>query len=58
VQVIKEMSGMPGGPVLKEYATAHINFLSEKLQATEFKSHPIFDFKKGLSQVVKAYLQL
>jgi nucleoside-diphosphate-sugar epimerase len=44
------------GPVLTEYATAHTNFSSEKLQQTGFEfRYPTY--QEGLSQVVKAWLQ-
>ncbi len=45
------------GPVLTEYATAHTNFSSNKLQGTGFKfRYPTY--KEGLPQVVKAWLDL
>jgi len=44
------------GPVLTEYATAHTNFSSEKLQKTGFEfRYPTY--KEGLAQVVSAWLQ-
>ncbi len=43
------------GPVLTEYATAHTNFSSGKLQETGFKfRYPTY--KEGLPQVVRAWL--
>ncbi|GAA3400223.1 NAD-dependent epimerase/dehydratase family protein [Paenibacillus hodogayensis] len=45
------------GPVLTEYATAHTNFSSKKLQETGFKfRYPTY--KEGLPQVVEAWLKM
>jgi nucleoside-diphosphate-sugar epimerase len=45
------------GPVLTEYATAHTNFSSEKLQKTGFMfRYPTY--KEGLPQVIKSWIQM